>query len=243
MATPLFSDTNLIIQQHNQGVKLIKRDNGCGLKKQISFNEIINMPFHIYFMNTESELQVFNEPGLKSFNILSESDVIGKNAFQVVEKETAELSIRNDRIAMKTRKLIIKDELYTRLDGYTFPMLSYKFPWFGDDNKILGVFGFSIPLDLQRGISLAHSMNLLTQTGLLPSPEKSLPGLALDEIYFTEREKNIIFQLIRGKTAREIAIILNRSQRTIEKHIENLKLKTHSSSKSELIEKIIDKIF
>ena len=44
--------------------------------------------------------------------------------------------------------------------------------------------------------------------------------------------------MIRGKTAKEIAVILNLSPRTIEHHIENIKIKTNSDSKSELIDKM-----
>jgi DNA-binding CsgD family transcriptional regulator len=46
-----------------------------------------------------------------------------------------------------------------------------------------------------------------------------------------------------GKTAKEIADIIGRSKRTVEHHLEKIKLKTGSSSKSELIEKIIDERF
>ncbi|MBA2710793.1 MAG: hypothetical protein H0U57_09405, partial [Tatlockia sp.] len=44
------------------------------------------------------------------------------------------------------------------------------------------------------------------------------------------------------KTARAIASSLNRSPRTIESHIENMKNKTNSSSKSELVEKLINEL-
>jgi len=81
--------------------------------------------------------------------------------------------------------------------------------------KVIGVFGMSI----------VH--------------EQEIPSLnALEN--FTKVEKSILYWLVRGKTAKAIANILSRSPRTIEHHIENVKNKTGSISKSELIEKLIE---
>lgn len=52
----------------------------------------------------------------------------------------------------------------------------------------------------------------------------------------TKREEQVLSLLVRGKTAKEIAIRLYVSQRTIEHHIENLKIKFKASNKSQLIE-------
>lgn len=45
------------------------------------------------------------------------------------------------------------------------------------------------------------------------------------DIYLTPKEVNCIYWLIQGKTAEEIAIIEGNSKKTIERHIENVKLK------------------
>lgn len=55
----------------------------------------------------------------------------------------------------------------------------------------------------------------------------------------TNQESLCLFYLLRGKTAREIGQILNRSHRTIEIHIDHIKKKFSCSKKSELIEKAI----
>ena len=57
---------------------------------------------------------------------------------------------------------------------------------------------------------------------------------------FTERETCCLFYLIRGNTFKEIARKLNISNRTVETHIENIKLKMNCTSRSSLIEKCID---
>jgi DNA-binding CsgD family transcriptional regulator len=53
----------------------------------------------------------------------------------------------------------------------------------------------------------------------------------------SRKELEILFYFIRGKTASEIALILNRSKRTIDMHIESIKNKFVVENKSHLIEK------
>lgn len=58
-------------------------------------------------------------------------------------------------------------------------------------------------------------------------------------IYFTQRETQTIYLLMRGKTNFETAKTLGLSRRTIEFYIKNMKSKLHCHSKSELINKVI----
>jgi DNA-binding CsgD family transcriptional regulator len=58
-----------------------------------------------------------------------------------------------------------------------------------------------------------------------------------DEYNLSSRESEIIFHLIRGRSAKEIAAVTNLSSRTIEKHLDRIKVKMHCYSKSQLIEK------
>ncbi len=59
----------------------------------------------------------------------------------------------------------------------------------------------------------------------------------------TEKQAVCMFYLIRGKSYKEISVILNLSLRTIESHIEAIKNRMRCTSKSELIEKAIDSGF
>ncbi|MBA2656571.1 MAG: PAS domain-containing protein [Tatlockia sp.] len=238
------ADQPLIIQQFNQGVRLISPQQVNPLKKHIALSDMLKMPFHVYFVNKESATQLLNPASLQSFNIMSLKDTQGLTAWDVAKKESAAKAIYHDGLVLQSQKTLIKDELYSSLNGLEMPLISFKYPWFNSNRELIGIFGFSIALDNQGGMSLAKSMKLLSQTGLLQaeSQQHALPGLSCGEVYFTEREKTILLQLIRGKTARAIALELNRSQRTIESHIDNMKNKTNSSCKSELIEKLIDEL-
>lgn len=58
-------------------------------------------------------------------------------------------------------------------------------------------------------------------------------------LVLTQRQEECLFLLIRGKTTKQIANILNLSSRTVEDHIEKMKHELDCHSKSQLIEKAI----
>lgn len=53
-------------------------------------------------------------------------------------------------------------------------------------------------------------------------------------LILSKKEKTCLFYLVQGKSAEEIAIILSRSKRTVEGHIENIKQKLNCSKISQL---------
>lgn len=60
-----------------------------------------------------------------------------------------------------------------------------------------------------------------------------------DDFGLSVRESEVLFFLIRGKTAKEIARAINLSFRTVEKHLDRIKTKMHCRTRSQLIEKAI----
>lgn len=52
----------------------------------------------------------------------------------------------------------------------------------------------------------------------------------------TKREAQCIYYLCQGKTMKEIAYVLNINWRTVETHINNIKLKTHMNSKNGIVD-------
>ncbi len=57
----------------------------------------------------------------------------------------------------------------------------------------------------------------------------------LNEIYLTQRELECIYWLAQGKSAEEIALLLGRTQRTIDTHLENIRKKLNCSKMSQII--------
>jgi len=135
--------------------------------------------------------------------------------------------------------------------------VAIKFPLFNSNGKIIGVFGCSLVKD-----SLAQSLNLLINSGLLVAPGtlenhsySSQPGFnsiiqqhKFDNLCVTlseqtktsisKREIECLFYLAKGKSARETGELMHLSQRTVEYYLNCLKEKFHCKKKSELIDAV-----
>jgi DNA-binding CsgD family transcriptional regulator len=123
------------------------------------------------------------------------------------------------------------------VDKFAQPKITLEFPWYDDNDQIVGVLGCSIVIHEENIYSLGQALSLLTQTGLFQQPISS--NIQTQEYYFTEREKDVLYHLALGQTAKEIARRLALSHRTVEKHLCNLKLKVGVDSKAALTEKVV----
>ncbi|MBX9586082.1 MAG: helix-turn-helix transcriptional regulator [Gammaproteobacteria bacterium] len=123
-------------------------------------------------------------------------------------------------------------------------LLGNKHPLFDENNKIVGMSGISIDIT---------SCKVMRSALLLLSDDDKLIGRKLnslnqftymlketyDDFGLNLRESEILFLLIRGKSAKEIGRKVDLSFRTVEKYLEQIKVKLNCSSKSELVEKAI----
>ena len=89
---------------------------------------------------------------------------------------------------------------------------------------------------------LLHSNNC-KYTDVFEKPTSYILSEEHAPLPITKQQQICLFYLVRGKSAKEIAHILGKSARTIEKHITQLKEKLECYSKSQLIEKAIDSGF
>lgn len=69
---------------------------------------------------------------------------------------------------------------------------------------------------------------------LLQVLNNHVPNIAIKKL--SKKKLECLYYLVRGKTAREIASILNISPRTVEHYLEDIKFKWGCCSKSSLIE-------
>lgn len=231
------------MQRWAQGVKLVKptaANHPVSLPNIVS--NIMSLPVNVYFMDIDSCMRKVNDQTAKSCGYISTVNAIGKSIRDVSKKETANRIIKNDREIISNRINKVTTETYTRLDDIDLTAISIKFPWYQND-EVIGVMGCSILVDQQNITSLSDTLSKLMQTGLLmPSQAvaSSLPGLIIDDVYFDERDQQILYLTVRGKTAKNIARIISISHRTVEHRIEKIKLKLSVATRSELIDKVID---
>lgn len=244
----------LLIQRWHSGVKLVRPDDfpvGSNSEKHItppSVKQLFEMPFNVYFLNTESIIQNMSERTAQICGFEQRKNAIGNSARAVSTKESADFSINHNNEVIANNSIIIKNEHFMRLDNFGFDVIAIKFPLLNHDAKITGVFGCSIRFE-----TLAESLHLLMQTGLLANNHLPLQATnkqnsdAINDLLnklnykskqpITLREAQCLFYLLKGKSARETGLKLFISQRTVEFHLNVLKEKLNCRKKSELIEK------
>ncbi len=134
---------------------------------------------------------------------------------------------------------MIFEEIAENLNVPSPTFLSVKLPVY-INNKIAGLLGCSLPIGMQGCTSLSCFLTTLIKMELI-NHSKQLPGFEFENYYFSKRENEILHYTVRGKTAKQIGRIFKISFRTVERHIENIKIRTNIHNKSELIEKFFDR--
>lgn len=218
----------LQISRYANGIKLIRpRPNH---KSELTIANVLKLPFAVY-LNSDHNIVNCNEICAELSGFVSARDSIGKKWFKCYEPSTIKPSLINEQDVIKNNKYKIIDDILIRKDSTNVHALSIKMPWYNDKDKIIGLFGYSVFLGRH---SLSESLSLMSKLGLLFSNQT----MSSVEIYFSPREKEILYHVVRGKTAKEIGDILAISNRTVEHYIESAKGKTQSANKSELIDKV-----
>lgn len=130
----------------------------------------------------------------------------------------------NERVVLeKFSQYIVKEwkQFTLKMEDYTIDMA-----------EVLGELEFKKEFPKMKIPNLNKKKYFLKRTGLIDK-QSLIPD-------FTLREVECISFLFKGKTAPQIADILNLSPRTVEYYIENIKNKLDCTSKSETIEKALE---
>ncbi len=224
----------LQIERYCYGIKLIRP------QKRITnhaLSDILKLPFQVYFQNIKHTLLKTNEITANELGFGSLEECIDTEWYKPFKYKTVIATLKNNSEIFTNEKYIIEEESGLRLDKTEVHSLSIKMPWYSSDNKIIGLFGFSIILGQA---SLAESLLKLANLGLL-NPGNNLNsaiGTEINNTYLSKRQTSCARLLLNGKTAKEIALSLNLSHRTVEHYIETIKNKFNCYSKAELILKL-----
>jgi len=232
---------NLIVR-HDNGVKLERPNKKIKItSKVVSLNCMQDKPFSFYFEDTETKTKECNEITAIECGFDSKGSFLNQPWYKYFTKATIKEPLQNCKEILNTNNAKITYENSLRKDGTTNDTLSIRMPWYDSDNKIIGLFGCSIVMGVTP---LTESLTQIAELGFLDfkylNKTKSLVGREIDNMYFSRRELDCLKLTIRGKTAKQVASILNLSVYTIHDYIENLKIKLNVSSKSELIDKAFD---
>lgn len=227
--------------RYNNGVKLIRPEDASFKKNTV--NDVFKLPMNVYFVDRNGTILNLNEHTVEYCGFASAKSAIGNTVALVAKTETVNFEKQHDQLVIKNKKLIIKQEYFFSLNDKDLSAITFKQPWYSDENKIIGIFGCSVILN--NSDNLSHAFSYILQSKLFSFTDDNqlcptLLGYEVDSVHLSPQLMQCAKLLIRGKTAKAIAAELNLSRRTVEYYLENIKVKLNVSNKSELIEKLIN---
>lgn len=229
------TSSELRIQRVGNGIKLMPPKKGLANNHTVS--DILKLPFQVYFENREQVTCKANEIYAEVCGFETLQDCIGTKWFRPFKTKTILPTINNDKEVVTKSKYIIVEEAGLRKDETEVHTLSIRMPWYNDENKTIGLFGFSISLGRTP---LADSLLQIANLGLLnPGANlKNTIGCELNNIYLSRQQLNCAKLILKGMTAKDIATYLHLSIRTVETYTDIIKTKLRCNNKTELILKL-----
>lgn len=170
-------------------------------------------------------------------------EMIGKTDFDIPcdTAKCADIFISQDKKVMQTAKCIKFLDIHPYANNKWKALIFTKSPLRDENNQIIGTIFHGEEIanlnTIEIGSVLAKAFtgtkkdNLVIQDYHLISPKFN--------IKLTDRQSQVLFFLLRGKTIKQIAHILGKSNRTIDDYLEQLRIKFSVNNKYELIEKSI----
>jgi DNA-binding CsgD family transcriptional regulator len=240
--TTLLND-NLLVQRHTGGIKLmqpkiVETPPSGATRSSLSLADLFSMPFHIYVEDKHNIIVDINSSCALLYGYPSKYFIIGASLTEISSLDKRRF---NNRQIIKSSSYGVFHEVI-RLEHRNIDIISIKFRWLNDSDKVQGILVCDITLNLQNPASLADDINRVIN--LLDSTGEANPiwATCTDELkkHFTKREVEVIQWVVRGKTMREIANITGLSTRTVESYFETIKKKADVKTKSQFIEKAIN---
>ncbi len=206
-------------------------------------NDIVdNLPGLVWVKDRQLNYYACNNQLIAFTGLKDKDKIIGKSDFDLSWEKYAEYYRQGD-------DPILKGKSITYLHPMQFPsgkealILTRKTPIKNSFNDIVGIMGLVTYLPGTNRIELIKKLNQFDCAlwgGRRDIQAQYILADNFNNLEISKREADCLFYLIRGKTAKEIAIILFISKRTVEKHLESIRIKFNCESKSQVISKAIE---
>jgi DNA-binding CsgD family transcriptional regulator len=203
---------------------------------------IDSLPGLILIKDVDSVYMDCNEE-FSSMMKIDKSNIIGHTDYDLPWETYAKVYQSYDKETMQNTSLTTLVPLLIR-DGSMLTSRTYKKPILDEDGEVVGILGqANILVDNVLSKSLYNTNQLDKKTTALSgySPKSYKISEYHENFKLSKRESECLFLMIRGKNSKEIGMFLNISSRTVEGHIENIKLKFNCNTKSELVAEAIEK--
>jgi len=212
---------------------------------QPSFSEDIfsQVPGAFVWKDLDSTFLGANAEYAQLFGFKSKEEVIGKtdHDLQCKAAEHADRFRALDQTVLQSQKIIKALEIHKYADGikvYLTTRQALKNP----DNSLRGTICHGIELNNQLYAEIGTMLLRFNPIADRCSDKEGSYSIGgkYAEAFLSRRESEILFFLLRGKSAKAIACLLKISFRTVEKYVENLKIKFLCKNKADLISYAIE---
>ncbi|WP_394846141.1 helix-turn-helix transcriptional regulator [Pendulispora brunnea] len=176
-------------------------------------------------------------------------DVVGRTDFDMPCETVAcaPMFQKQDQEVLRSRQPLRILDVHRFADGKWRAFLVTKTPLFGgssENDEPIGTMFYGVDITSPGIIELGSVLGRIhagaDPKALVGAGSHLVEGFSADTGTLTRREAEILFFLLRGKSAKETAVILSMSRRTVEQHIDKMKQKLGARSKFELIEVAIE---
>lgn len=232
----------LLVIRHLNGVKLERSAKHVHQSDAITLGDLLTMPYNVFFKNLGNQLVELNEESLAVSGFQSRSDALRGLFYDAVsDEDQARIIIGNNQYVMSSENILVVDESVSFVDIDAVHAISFKFPWYGSNNELVGLFGCAINLSCASVADIARQLTMISNKfiGAESVVNKMTTLPQLKGVTFTSREMEVIELIMRGKTMKEIGAQLGLSRRTIESYFQNIKMKANVKTRSQLFDKMM----
>lgn len=210
--------------------------NGKLLKSDI-LNTPMNMPVFAGAKDLNSRCIWTTSISAELFGFRSPEEVLGTlEADSVNNKQFAEEWIKNDKNVLSSSESQLFIEPVFLLKYGTVDVICTKIPLYDERDEISGIYWAANSITKKSISNFIQTVNQHMETAYNKTSKRMRVVSDKHTPKLTPRELDVLFYTMRGKTAKAIAKCLIISARTVESHIENLKMKFACHTKQQLIE-------
>jgi DNA-binding CsgD family transcriptional regulator len=216
-------------------------------EKKLDAPLIINLIEHlqdiIVVENLNHEFVLSNSYTAKLFGYKDVDAMLGVNAhgMRCPAVESADRFIEQDKLVIEQKSTLNLLDIHCYADGKIRVLMTQKSPILeGDMVKYTVCHCREIKHNTLQKVS---QKIVAADQKITGSESQSSYRLVSEQGKLSKREMEILFFLLRGKSASQIADALFLSKRTVENHLANMKQKLHCQKKSDLVEYGINKGF
>lgn len=108
---------------------------------------IDNLPLNVFIKDLESRKILVNKSEMKYCGVTKESEILGKDDFEFLDKETAKKSRKDDlRVMHDLKPVLSKEMVHVKNDGSKTAFLTSKIPLINTDGSAYGLVGISMDI-------------------------------------------------------------------------------------------------